>query len=245
MSVILEATADSAGWIRAAAMGALGLHIAGGCVAIAAGYGALVGRKGGRTHRVSGQVFMAAMLVMVFFAAVLGLFNGQQGNVIAALFAFYLIGTAWLAVRQPPQRVSRLDRAAVALALGIAALSLLGLLNPSDNPDTPAGASVVFAVIVGLAASLDLQVIRRGGLAGLQRIRRHLWRMCTALFVATGSAFLGQMDEIAQSMRGPHLWLLAFAPLGALAFWMWRMRERRRPRNAPNTAAPVAAQARA
>jgi hypothetical protein len=57
--------------------------------------------------------------------------------------------------------------------------------------------------------------------------------MCAAPFVATGSFFLGQMDEIPQAFRGPHLWVLALAPLAALAFWMARTRRRRRPATAP------------
>ena len=63
-----------------------------------------------------------------------------------------------------------------------------------------------------------------GDVAGRARLARHLWRMCLALFVAAGSFFFGQADEIPQALRGPHLMIPPFAALGALAFWMVRVR---------------------
>ena len=60
--------------------------------------------------------------------------------------------------------------------------------------------------------------------------------MCAALFVAAGSFFLGQMDRIPQALHGPHLFVLALAPLAALAFWMFRSRARRRARPVPAAA---------
>ena len=34
-----------------------------------------------------------------------------------------------------------------------------------------------------------------------QRIARHLWRMCLALWIATASFFLGQSDEFPEALR--------------------------------------------
>ena len=210
------------------------LHIAGGSVAIVAGYAALAVRKGARPHRIAGNVFLASMLVMGVLAAVLGLpFGG--------LFTCYLVVTAWAAVRRPAGTVGRLEKAALvsvsALALvGPAAAALEGAGVPLPGDDL-GPAAYVFAAVALLCAALDLKMIRAGGLIGFERIRRHLWRMCAAMFVATGSFFLGQMDEIPQALHGPHLWFLALAPLGALAFWMARTRPRR-PRLRASPAAP-------
>src|SRR5688572_14274691 len=47
---------------------------------------------------------------------------------------------------------------------------------------------------------------------GSRRVARHLWRMCFALFVATGSFFLGQMKFIPEPVRiVPLLLVLALA----------------------------------
>ena len=68
--------------------------------------------------------------------------------------------------------------------------------------------------------------------------KRAVSRASLAMFVATGSFFLGQMDEIPRSLHGPHVWVLALAPLAALVFWMIRTRPRRRTRLRTAPAAP-------
>ena len=212
------------------------LHIAGGSVAIVAGYAALALRKGARPHRVAGDVFVLAMLVMAGFGLLMALARGQSVNVLGSLMAAYLVGTGWMAVRPRGPRAGVSDRVAMLLAAGLAATGVgLAVLDPSSGPG--AGVFYAFGALATLAAVLDLKVLRRGGLIGFERLRRHLWRMCTALFVATGSAFLGQMDEIPAALHGPHLFLLALAPLAALIFWTVRTRPRR-PRLRVAPAAP-------
>ena len=104
----------------------------------------------------------------------------------------------------------------------------------------PAGPGVVFALagICLLAGLLDLNAILRARLTPAQRIARHLWRMCFAFFIATGSFFLGQQDVLPAAVRGsPILFVLAFAPFAVMAFWLVRVRFAkaisRRPSAAP------------
>ena len=206
------------------------VHIAAGTVAIAAGYAALALRKGGARHKLAGDAFVASMLAMAVFAAVLGLARGQSGNAVAGAFTCYLVLSGWGAMRRPAGAVGRLETAGFLFAAGLAAASVLGALQAASgsNSDVPVPARFIFAGVAALAAALDLKVIRRGGIAGFERLRRHLWRMCAAMFIATGSFFLGQADEFPEAVRGPHLWVLALAPLVALVFWMVRSRARRR-----------------
>ena len=88
----LEIAADAPWIAHAAAAAALVLHIGGGGVAIVAGYGAMAARKGGRLHRLSGNVFFAAMLAMAGVAAIVApmLPVEQWVNTPAAVFALYL-----------------------------------------------------------------------------------------------------------------------------------------------------------
>ena len=52
--------------------------------------------------------------------------------------------------------------------------------------------------------------------------------MCFALFIATGSFFIGQMKFVPAPIRFmPLLIALGVAPLFALLYWMWRVRLRR------------------
>jgi hypothetical protein len=88
---------------------------------------------------------------------------------------------------------------------------------------------LVIGTVILLAAFGDLRAIRERGLRGSRRLARHLWRMCFALFVATGSFFLGQMTFVPEPVRIlPLLLVLAFAPIPFLLYWMWRVRVRGR-----------------
>jgi hypothetical protein len=212
---------------------AVAAHVIGGGVGIVTGFGALAVRKGGSGHRKIGTTFFVAMLVMAGVAAVLATMGQQRVNALAGSFTLYLIGTAWAAVRQPPMNLSRFERWApagaaliglIALGFGLQAASPAGL---QDGDPTSGNAPDIYFAIAALSAlsvGLDLRVIRRSGVAGPARTARHLWRMCLALFVAAGSFFFGQADEIPQALHGPHLAIPPLAALLALAFWMAKVR---------------------
>lgn len=82
---------------------------------------------------------------------------------------------------------------------------------------------------------LSIYLVGRGTRAvrgpGPPRLVSHVRCMCGAFFIATGSFFLGQADEIPQVLRvGPVLALLAFMPLIVMAYWVRRLkRHTRRP----------------
>ena len=83
----------------------------------------------------------------------------------------------------------------------------------------------VFTAITAIAAISDIRVVARGGIDGAPRIARHLWRMCTAWFVASGSFFLGQQKVMPAYMHGsPLLFIPALAPLVFLMVWMVKVR---------------------
>ena len=81
-----------------------------------------------------------------------------------------------------------------------------------------------FTLVIAIAAIADVKVIFAGGISGAPRIARHLWRMCFAFFIATGSFFLGQQKVMPVAVRGsPVLFVLAFAPFLVMAFWLVRL----------------------
>jgi hypothetical protein len=53
----------------------------------------------------------------------------------------------------------------------------------------------VFGSVALLSAAGDTRMLIRGGVSGAQRLVRHLWRMCVALFIAAGSFFLGTASD--------------------------------------------------
>ncbi len=65
----------------------------------------------------------------------------------------------------------------------------------------------------------------RGGLAGAQRLTRHLWRMCVAMFMATASFFLGQAKLFPPGVRQSGVLALpVLLVIGALVYWLVRVR---------------------
>lgn len=63
----------------------------------------------------------------------------------------------------------------------------------------------------------------------MQRIARHLWRMCLAMLIATTSFFLGQQKVFPDSLRGSSvLFVPVLVVLAVMIFWMIRVRLRNR-----------------
>lgn len=207
-------------------------HVVGGLVGIVSGFAALAVRKGGGLHRQIGTVFFVSMVIMAGFAAVMAALGAQRLNTLAGLFTLYLVTTAWAVVQRAPRTTGGFEVGAMGaagliafagLAIGVQAATVGVQDGDPSSGDAPT-LYFAFAVLGLLAATLDLRVIRAGGLSGRPRLARHLWRMCLALFVAAGSFFFGQADEIPAQFQGPHLMIPPFAALGALAFWMIRVR---------------------
>lgn len=208
---------------------ALILHVGAGCIAIVAGAAALSVRKGERLHRKFGTMFFIAMLVMAAFATLLSVLR-QPATIIGSIFALYLVATAWATVRRTEGTTGRFEIFALLVVAGCAigelALGLIASRNPNGRfLGYPAPLYYVLGSIVTLAAVGDLRMILRGGISGAARIARHLWRMCFALFFATGSFFLGQQKVMPAFMHGsPLLVVLGLAPLALMFFWLWRVR---------------------
>ena len=227
----LEVAADAPFIAHAAAAFALVAHIGGGSLAILAGYGAMAAKKGGRLHRLSGRVFFGAMLSMTIAAAITApmLDEAQWVNTSAAVFTFYLTLTAWLVARRRSGEVGRAEAGLVAIPAGMAAVGLY--LAVSSGGAGEYGPVYAFAVISALAAARDVAMLRAGGISGVARTARHLWRMSAAFFVATGSYFFGQPAFQPDWLRGsPLAMVLGLAPLALMAFWLVRVRMPRRRR---------------
>ena len=62
-----------------------------------------------------------------------------------------------------------------------------------------------FGVVSLLCSALDLRLLKAGQIVGAQRLVRHLWRMCFAMLIATGSFFTGQMQVFPEIVRNSAL----------------------------------------
>jgi uncharacterized membrane protein len=213
----------------------LPLHVAAGALAIMAGFVALFSRKGAAVHRRSGVVFAAAMLTMSVSGAMLAIGRlGVEVNLPAGLVTAYLVVTAFLTVQPPSDRIRALERAAMVAAFVLAALAVgLGVSALSRGYAGFGVPAIMFGLIALGAGAGDRRMLRAGrALQGGPRLKRHLWRMCTALFIASASFFLGPARRVPEPLRLPPFKMIPFVALAALAFWMWRLRDRRKPKTA-------------
>jgi uncharacterized membrane protein len=217
---------------------AFALHIGGGVVGLVSGTVAVIARKGGRLHRKAGTVFVISMGVMAVFACYLGVvMPNQRVNVFISVFALYLISTAWVAVRRRDGSIGLSEKlglfAGVCLCAPFAILSfqLASGLTPLFKSAVPFKGPVLIAIygftsVLAIAAMGDAKVVLAGGISGVSRISRHLWRMCLGLTLAAGSGFT---NGFARLLPGPYhvplaFFLPQFIPLGLLIFWMIRVR---------------------
>ena len=210
------------GWLH---QGITWIHIGGGLAALLTGAAAAAARKGGRVHAGAGTGFAVSMLVLGITAVILEPFRQPEpGSPVGGILVCYFVLTAWVAARRRDGTTGRFEIAACAAALGTAALIAWGGFTGATTPAGP-GPIFVFAFICLIAGLLDLNVVLRGRMTPVQRLSRHLWRMCFAFFIATGSFFLGQQDVMPAWVRGsPILFVLAFAPFAVMLFWLVRLR---------------------
>jgi uncharacterized membrane protein len=219
--------------IRVVAATALTLHVGGATLGMLSGAVALIARKGGRLHRVAGNVFFVSMLTMSAIAAVVAPMLPDRISAMMGAFTFYLTATAWAVVWRKPASAGRFEMGAGVAALAIAAagimLGRIGAQAPGGLIDgEPGQIGFVAAGIATLAALADFRVVRRGGLSGAPRIARHLWRMCLALFIALGSAAAQPkvVHLLPKVVGGSSLLLMApaLAVLALMVFWLIRVR---------------------
>lgn len=206
------------------------IHIASGAIAILSGFLSLIPKKGGKWHILLGKLFFYSMIVMAGMACVLATFFAFETiNALIGLFTLYLVLTAKFAAANRDGRTSIREK-----ILGLFALLLfLGFLFISISAYQSGRAAIdgvyveayyVYTFFAALALGLDIKVILKGGIRGKQRIARHLWRMVLALFIASGSVFLGQpqvFPKVIQTSGALNVPVLIVVLV--LIFWMVRV----------------------
>lgn len=206
------------------------LHICAGTAGFLSGAVAISLRKGSRRHALAGDVFVVTMLTMAASGAYMALMKSQMGNFLGGVFTFYLVATAWWTARRTEQRTDLADWIALLcvsavtmgnLIYGIeAARSATGMKGGYSDAIYFVGGSVALIAAIG-----DIRLLMGRGISGTQRIARHLWRMCYALFVASGSIFMARAHLFPVVLRTTGiLMLISFMPLMVMIFWLVRVR---------------------
>jgi hypothetical protein len=206
------------------------LHIIAGTLGMLSGFVAVFLRKGSRRHGIAGNVFVISMLCLSASGVYLALVKSQPGNILGGTLTFYLVLTAWITARRRDGEPGIFDWGALLVVLAVAAINLTWGVEAAISPtglkhEYPPGPYFFLGTVAVLATVGDVRLLVRKGIAGTQRIARHLWRMCFALFIAAGSIFLARQQLFPALLRKTGvLFFLSFLPLILMIFWLVRVR---------------------
>jgi hypothetical protein len=198
----------------------------------------MTARKGGPLHRVAGNTFFVSMLVMAAFAIYLGFERPHElVNVFIGVFVFYLVATAWITIRRQEGTIGVSEKIGLAAALVLCApfmipsfqlaLGLPIFFNSALPLKGPVLLAIyLFTLVLAIATGSDTVVVFSGGVSGMPRVARHLWRMCVALTLATGSAISNGLPRILPAAFRMPDWVLylQFVWVALLFYWMVRVR---------------------
>jgi uncharacterized membrane protein len=215
----------------------LPVHIVAGGLAIILGGVALVASKGAMLHRRSGLLFVYAMLTMGISGSILALRQSLTNpNVLGGFMSAYFVITALTTVRPVSAWTRRLNSVALLVAIALTlievGLGFKAIASPGGTINgVPFFMPFFLAIVTTLAAAGDIRMMRSGASRATPRLRRHLWRMCFALFIAAGS-FFSIRARVAKVLPEPFTTPAMRALPVALVFvamfyWLWRVRARR------------------
>jgi hypothetical protein len=170
------------------------------------------------------------MLCLSASGVFLAIMKSQPGNILGGTLTFYLVATAWLAIRRREGEPGIVDWVALLVIVGVGATQVtLGIQAATSVTGLkygyPAWPYFFMGSVAALAGVGDVRMLMRRGISGSQRIARHLWRMCFALFIAASSIFLARQQLFPAFMRKTGaLFFLSYLPLALMVFWMVRVR---------------------
>jgi hypothetical protein len=206
------------------------LHIAAGAVGLLSGGFAVCFRKGARGHAIAGNVFFVSMLMMSGCGALMAAMKSQPGNIVGGALTFYLVATAWVTARRQQESTGLFDWAALLVTSAVVATAAVFGFKAATSPTGlsygfPVGPYAFLGSIALIAAVGDVRMLARYGVAGSQRIARHLWRMCFALFIASSSVLLARAQVFPAFMRTTGiLYILTILPIVLMIYWLIRVR---------------------
>ncbi len=211
------------------------IHIIAGGILLLAGAVALLSKKGGKTHKFAGNLFFVFIIINSIGGAYMAFLAPRMLSVVFGVLAFYLAASSWLTVKSvgAPTKILQLSLFCVALidgGVGVylgceAAAAASGTIYEGAS-----GAYYFFGSVSLFAALLDLRMFIYGGVHGVHRIIRHLWRMCFAFILATIALFLGQQQVFPVYIREMNILpiptLLVFL---SLIYWVLKVKFSKKP----------------
>jgi uncharacterized membrane protein len=204
-------------------------HIGTAILGLLSGVAAMSLRKGSPWHRVAGNVFTVSMLSMSASGAYLALMKTQTLNALVGCLTFYLVATAWSTARRKDRQAGIADRGALLFASSLGVILVMYGLEAANSHtglkdgESPGG-YFAFGTVALISAALDARLIVHGGLVGVHRLARHLWRMCFPMLIAIVSV-VPRLHRLFPTLFGNDIVL--YAPivlmLIAIIYWLCRV----------------------
>jgi uncharacterized membrane protein len=201
-------------------------HAAAGATGIVTGVAALTARKGGPAHRLAGRIFVASIVTTALSATYLAFKSEEFAFIGAGALVVYFMLTAWMTVRRREHEAGWFEIGAFLVAATGAGAMYYAWLGEIGRPGALFNGlpTLIFAIVATLCALGDLSVVLRRGVAGKQRIMRHLWRMHLGFFAAVGSFFPGQLDMFPAWIQNIRPLIILFIPpfsvAGIMLIWL-------------------------
>jgi hypothetical protein len=176
--------------------------------------------------------------VMSLTGALIATVKPDRGSIIAGLLTFYFVVTGVLTVKKVPgQRRIEMIAMVWGFVLGLFAIWAGWWLAQRGRPE--AAPMFIFSAMAIGGSIGDWKMLRAGGLTGKPRIKRHLWRLCFAMWVAAASFFWGPPNRVPELIRIPALLPIpVLTPIVVMLYWLWRMRGKKTVRGIV-TASPI------
>lgn len=194
-------------------------HTIVGTFAFAGGLLALLARKGGRYHRIGGQIFFYGMLYASISVAVLMFEEFLPLAVVMSLATVYYLVTAVMAARTSRRPPLAIHYALMAIPSLLAAFVLLQFLRIMPEVSLASFGRFLFAFVLALAVREDVRMIREPSLSYTFYIRRHASHMIMAMAFAVMAVL---RVGIKFDFFGLAFTTVAPLMLGLLAMWYVR-----------------------
>ena len=199
------------------------IHFPAGSVAIVAAIAAFYYPKGSSKHRMAGQIFTSAMLIMLMSGGAAGALKGSADDVFLAALVSYTVFTAWLTVQRRQPVIGILEYLALfyIVIFGLAALSI----DPEWDKVREPGVYTFNTIMALVFAIGDIRNILLKGMKRTHRLARHIWRISFSLVwaaLAFGDKIIKMLESTIEQM--PYMAVIpASLILCIMIYWLFRI----------------------
>ena len=201
------------------------IHTPAGTLALVTAVVAMLAQKGSSLHRKAGACFTWSMMIMLISGIAAAYLKDSIDDMMLGALVTYTVFTAWLTAHHKQKQTNYLELIALVWILGLAAIAFL--ISTGWLPVQAPAAYLFWAGFAILCALGDFRNLVHSGLAGKQRIIRHVWRVGFSLLWAA-LAFIDKIVKILganmKNMQDEKLLVIVAVPtvliLGTVLYWI-------------------------